>query len=103
MNHTKRIAAVTGATQGVCWSESGLTAAGHEMRVADIVIGHYLKEGNQLQVTLEAVNVEDNRIIWHATVTAAKMDMIGIRKQITAQVGMGLLVNRQNIERPQNE
>jgi len=68
-----------------------LQQAGHEMRVADIVIGHYLKEGNQLQVTLEAVNVEDNRIIWHATVTTAKMDMIGIRKQITAQVGMGLL------------
>ena len=37
------------------------------------------------------MNVEDNRIIWHATVTTAKMDMIGIRKQITAQVGMGLL------------
>ena len=68
-----------------------LQQAGHEMRVADIVTGHYLKEGNQLQVTLEAVNVEDNRIIWHATVTAAKMDMIGIRKQITGQVERGLL------------
>src|ERR1700730_13658806 len=68
-----------------------LQQAGHEMRVADIVTGHYLKEGNQLQVTLEAVNVEDNRIIWHATVTAAKMDMIAVREAINTKVRQGLV------------
>jgi serine/threonine protein kinase len=68
-----------------------LQQAGREMRVADIVTGHYLKEGNQLQVTLEAVNVEDNRIIWRETLTAAKLDMIAMREQITVKIRQGLL------------
>jgi eukaryotic-like serine/threonine-protein kinase len=65
--------------------------AGREMQVTDVVTGHYLKEGNQLQVTLEAVNVNDNRIIWRDTLTAATPDMIAMREQITAKVQQGLL------------
>jgi TolB-like protein len=65
--------------------------AGREMQVTDVVTGHYLKEGNQLQVTLEAVNVDDNRIIWRDTLTAATPDMIAMREQITAKVRQGLL------------
>jgi eukaryotic-like serine/threonine-protein kinase len=65
--------------------------AGREMQVTDVVTGHYLKEGNQLQVTLEAVNVEDNRIIWRDTVAAASPDMIAMREQITARVRQGLM------------
>jgi len=41
-----------------------LQQAGREMRVSDIVTGHYMKEGNQLQITLEAVDVENNRTLW---------------------------------------
>ena len=44
-----------------------LQQAGREMRVTDIVTGHYVKEGNQLQVTLEAVDVENNRTLWRDT------------------------------------
>ena len=61
------------------------------MQVADVVTGHYLKEGKQLQITLEGVNVEDNRIIWRDTLTAATPDMIAMREQITAKVQQGLL------------
>jgi serine/threonine protein kinase len=65
--------------------------AGREMQVTDVVTGHYLKEGNQLQVTLEAVNVNDNRIIWRDTLTATTPDMISMREQVTAKVRQGLL------------
>ncbi len=83
--------------------------AGREMQVTDVVTGHYLKEGNQLQVTLEAVNVADNRIIWRDTVAAASLDMIAMREQITARVRQGLLpllgasASIGNGTRPQNE
>jgi eukaryotic-like serine/threonine-protein kinase len=89
--------------------ELDLQKAGREMRVTDIVTGHYLKEGGQLEVTLEAVNVEDNRIIWRDTVTAAKLDMIAMREQITAKVRQGLLpllgasTPLEGGTRPQNE
>ncbi len=65
--------------------------AGREMQVSDIVTGHYLKEGNQLQVTLEAVNVDENRVIWRDTLTASTPDMIAMREQVTAKVRQGLL------------
>ena len=68
-----------------------LQKAGREMQVTDIVTGHYLKEGDQLEITLEAVDVEANRILWRDTVTAAKLDMIAMREQITAKVREGLL------------
>jgi TolB-like protein len=54
-----------------------LQQAGKEMRVTDIVTGHYLKEGDQLQITLEAVDVANNRTVWRDTMTASAPDMIG--------------------------
>jgi len=68
-----------------------LQQAGHEMHVADIVTGHYLKEGDQLQITLEAVDVENNRTLWRDTMTVAAPDMIAMRAQITAKVRQGLV------------
>ena len=86
-----------------------LQKAGREMKVTDVVTGHYLKERNQLQITLEAVNVEDNRIIWRDTLTAATPDMIAMREQITAKVRHGLLpvlggtTSAETGTRPKNE
>ena len=56
-----------------------LQQAGREMRVTDIVTGHYMKEGDQLQVTLEAVDVENNRTVWRDTLNVAALDMISMR------------------------
>ena len=64
--------------------------AGRDMQVTAVVTGHYMKEGRQLQITLEAVNVADNRLIWRDTVVAASLDMIAMREQITAKVRQGL-------------
>jgi eukaryotic-like serine/threonine-protein kinase len=68
-----------------------LQQAGREMHVTDIVTGHYLKEGDQFQITLEAVDVENNRTLWRDTLNVAAPDMIVMRSQITAKVRQGLL------------
>jgi len=68
-----------------------LQQAGREMGVTSIVTGHYLTEGNQLEVTLEAVDVADNRSVWRDTITVAASDRIAMREQITAQVRQGLV------------
>ena len=65
--------------------------AGNEMHVTNVVTGHYLKEGDQLQITLEAVDVANNRTLWRDTITAAAPDMISMRSQITAKVRQGLV------------
>ena len=68
-----------------------LQEAGHAMHVTDVVTGHFLKEGSQLQITLEAIDIADNRTIWRDTMTVAAPDMIAMRGQITAKVRQGLV------------
>jgi serine/threonine protein kinase/tetratricopeptide (TPR) repeat protein len=87
-----------------------LVQAGAEMHVTDIVTGHYLKEGNQLQITLEAVDVANNRTLWRDTMSVAAPDMIAMRSQITAKVQQGLVpalgvvtASAESSTRPKNE
>jgi len=68
-----------------------LQEAGKAMHVTDVVTGHYMKQGDQLQITLEAVDISDNRTLWRDTMTVATADMIAVRGQITARVRQGLV------------
>ena len=68
-----------------------LEQAGREMRVTNIVTGHYQKEGDQLQITLEAVDVANNRSVWRDTLNVGALDMIAMRGQIAAKVRQGLV------------
>ena len=72
-------------------SSLDLEQAGREMRVANIVTCHYLKEGDQLQITLEAVDVANNRSVWRDTLSVGAVDMIAMRGQIAARVRQGLV------------
>ena len=87
-----------------------LQEAGHAMRVTDVITGHFLKEGSQLQITLEAIDVENNRTLWRDTMTVAAPDMIAMRGQITAKVRQGLVPalgagtnSAEGATRPKNE
>jgi serine/threonine protein kinase/TolB-like protein len=87
-----------------------LQEAGRAMHVTDVVTGHYLKEGSQLQITLEAIDVENNRTLWRDTMTVAAPDMIAMRGQITAKVRQGLVpalgagtTSAEGATRPKNE
>ena len=68
-----------------------LRQAGREMGVTSIITGHYLTEGNQLEVTLEAVDVANNRSVWRDTISVAASDRIAMREQITSRVRQGLV------------
>jgi DNA-binding winged helix-turn-helix (wHTH) protein/TolB-like protein len=72
-------------------SNLDLQQAGREMGVTSIVTGHYLTEGNRLEVTLEAVDVANNRSIWRDTIRVAASDKIAMRDQITSRVRQGLV------------
>jgi len=68
-----------------------LQQVGRGMRVKNIVTGHFLKEGNELQVTLEAIDVENNRVFWQGTLRAAAANMVNMRQQITTKVRQELV------------
>ena len=65
-------------------------AAGKELAVAQVFSGHFMREGDRLQVTLEITDTESNRLVWRDTLGAAASDLIGLRGQITAHLRQGL-------------
>src|SRR6202023_2242425 len=65
--------------------------AGKEVHVANVIIGHFLKQGGTLSITLEAIQVEGNKLLWQTTVTAPSQDLIALQAQVAAQMRQGLL------------
>ena len=65
--------------------------AARALHVATIVTGHFVGRGENLVVTLEAVQASDNRLIWQTTLTAPTQDLITLQSRLAAQVRQGLL------------
>jgi serine/threonine protein kinase/tetratricopeptide (TPR) repeat protein len=65
--------------------------AGRELHVANILTGHFLKQGDRLLITIEAIQVEGNRLLWQTNITANALDLIGMQSQMAAKVRQELL------------
>ena len=65
--------------------------AGREVHVANIITGHFLKQGERLLITLEAIQVAGNKLLWQTNVTAPADDLIALQAQMAAQIRQGLL------------
>jgi serine/threonine protein kinase/DNA-binding winged helix-turn-helix (wHTH) protein len=68
-----------------------LQKAGQETHVSSVVTGHFMKEGEQLRITLEAVDVETNRVLWQDKVESLARSPIATQAQIALRLNMGLL------------
>src|SRR6202140_979183 len=53
--------------------------AGKEMHVANVLTGHFLKQGNRLLITLEAIQVEGNKLLWQRKFTAPPQGLIAFK------------------------
>ena len=65
--------------------------AGREVHVANVIAGHFLKQGDQLRITVEAIQVDGDRLLWQSNVVAPADDLITMQAQISAQIRQGLL------------
>jgi len=65
--------------------------AGRELQVSRILTGHYLTNGDRLEVTMEAIDVDENRLVWRDSISAASGDLIGLRSHIEARLHQGLM------------
>jgi serine/threonine protein kinase/tetratricopeptide (TPR) repeat protein len=65
--------------------------AGKEVHVATILTGHFLKQADKLIITLEAIQVEGNRLVWQTNVSAPAQDLIALQEQVAARIRQGLL------------
>jgi eukaryotic-like serine/threonine-protein kinase len=65
--------------------------AGKEVHVANVLTGHFLKQGDRLLITLEAIQVEGNKLLWQTNVTAPAQDLIALQAQMAARIRQELL------------
>jgi eukaryotic-like serine/threonine-protein kinase len=91
-------------------SDIDFQKAGREMRVSSIVTGHFLKAGDQLQVTLEAIDVDTNQAVWRDTLSVAGQNMIAMREQVLSRISTGLIPalrpaagTSETVSQPKNE
>jgi len=65
--------------------------AGRAMHVGRIVMGHYQKVRDQLHLTMQAVDVGDDRVLWQETINVPTADLVAMREQVTSKVRQGLI------------
>lgn len=61
-----------------------LRRAARELNVNRIVTGHFVLAGDQLQLTMEAVDTDENRVLWHDTVNVPANNLLILQAQIAA-------------------
>src|SRR5215471_14366630 len=66
-------------------------SVGVELRVGRLLTGSFRKQGDQLLVTLEAIDVPTDRLLWQTTLSETVDNLIGLQQQLTTQVQQGLL------------
>jgi serine/threonine protein kinase/lipoprotein NlpI len=71
--------------------ETDPTKAGRELGVGTVVSGHFLRQNKMVMVTLEAVEVKENRVIWTGTLTASVDNLIALRNQMAKEVRQDLV------------
>jgi len=81
----------SGVTRKYTGADLDPQQVGRELHVATIVTGHFLKQGNQLLLTLEGVDVATDRVLWQTTLNASAQDLIALQNQMATQVRQGLL------------
>ncbi|MGA2980113.1 MAG: protein kinase [Terriglobales bacterium] len=79
------------ATQKYANGEPDPAKAGRELGVGTVVAGHFLRQDNTVQVTLEAVEVKDNRLIWTGTLSSPADNLIALQNQMAKKVRQELV------------
>ena len=65
--------------------------AGQQLRVGEVVTGHFSAHQSELRVTVEAVEVDGNRLLWRDSIVARADDPLAVRDQLISLIRNGLL------------
>jgi serine/threonine protein kinase/Tfp pilus assembly protein PilF len=79
------------ATQKYANAEMDPAKAGRELGVGVVVTGHFLRRNKTVQVTLEAVDVKENRVIWTGEFSAPVDNLISLQNQMSIKVRQELV------------
>jgi serine/threonine protein kinase len=72
-------------------SEVDPQQTGRTLSVTDVITGHFRDAGGRIDITLEAIDVEKNNVLWRDSVNVAAEDLIALREQLANRIRGGLL------------
>ncbi len=65
--------------------------AGRELRASVVVTGHYLLDGANLRVSLEAFDVDGDRVLWRDALSVEREDLLGLDAEVARRLDGGLV------------
>jgi eukaryotic-like serine/threonine-protein kinase len=81
----------TASTQKYGNGEADSAKIGRELGVGTVISGHFLKQKDKVLVTLEAVEVKNDRLVWTGTLTGPANNLMTLRNQMAKRVRQELL------------
>jgi serine/threonine-protein kinase len=79
------------ATRNYSEAQQDPRKVGQQLHVGKLLTGHFIRRGEKLTVTLEAIDVASDRLLWQTNITAPVNDLISLQQQLSTQVQQGLL------------
>jgi TolB-like protein len=64
---------------------------GRNLNVAEVITGHFRDSGGKIGITLEAIDVDKNNVLWRDSLEAPAEDLIAMRNEMSNRVRAGLL------------
>lgn len=68
-----------------------LARVGRELGVQHVVVGSFGAEGDELRISVEAIELTGNRALWRDTWTVSRKDLKSLRDTVRERVSAGLL------------
>ncbi len=65
--------------------------AGRELHVDTVLTGHFMRQGDRLFITLNAIDVRHNRLIWQGNLTVPAENLVSLQNELASQMSHGLL------------
>jgi len=65
--------------------------AGKDLKAMDVVTGSMMREGPNLRVTMEAVDVANNRVTWRDSITVPLQELLRLQDQLSSRLRSGLV------------
>jgi eukaryotic-like serine/threonine-protein kinase len=81
----------SGVTRKYVSSDLDPQKVGRDLHVGTVLTGHFLRQGDNLLVTLEVTETKSNRMLWQTNFAASSEDLIALQGQLANQVRRGLL------------
>lgn len=73
--------------------------AAAELQVGSLLTGGYMRDGDQLRITAQLIDVKDNRILWRDTIDVKYDRLLTVQDTVSQQIISGLEVSLSPAER----